>query len=461
MNDDIKKTDGTSAESPDQGGSLSFLKKKLPSKLFPYMTVGTLLGIAIAAFVIGLAIALSAIKWREPITPTYAGGYSGGSLGCYLDDGAFTDITTVVDADWVIGKVGSVNKAALEKPGIKDALNKVIETSKASGVNPAILISFWGAEQSFGNPDKAFGCYVNGKADIGIENSTLCALEETIKPLLKKDYYPTQVTIDGKSFTIITRDEKDPSYQKGRPTYEGQIKTYSNPADANLWDRLLYNYVAPTQTTYNNFKYTTDKSNARIQILKKIVPDEVVCRNAEDGSFAFPEWGFKQEDKKWKDYPYNKPTGCKGDLSATIGSSGCGPTSLAMVLKKYGIDTTPPQVVRDILGMNGRACTGTSYSALEGIPEKYGLTTSTVYNWSVAKAALESGKTVITSMKSSSYAEDPSRKSGGHIIVLMGINEQGDILVNDPYRNYTKTTDAVIEKASKGIFIIVGPKSST
>ena len=59
-------------------------------------------------------------------------------------------------------------------------------------------------------------------------------------------------------------------------------------------------------------------------------------------------------------------------------------------------------------------------------------------DWDLVKAALENGQVVVSLQRAGRFT------SGGHFIVLTGINEEGRIMVNDPNgRNWTKNQEMI------------------
>ena len=380
---------------PAQGGDFSsFMKKKIPSKLFPYMTVAGLIGIIIGAFVIGFAIAWSFIKWREPITPTYAGGYSGGSLGCYLDDNVFTDRTTALygndpttdagltaAAEAVISKVGDINSTTLSQPKNKSDLKYVIQKSYEANINPAILISFWAGESGFKDSGKALGCALGDTGTTAdFESQARCAIT------------PVKQAINNES----------PYDAAGKP-----------PGDknANTWDRLLSNYAMdPMQQRYTDFKYTTTESDARITILKQLVPDQVVCRStgAIDGILAVP--GLSQKAPEWHD--------------ASIFSGGCFLTSIAMVDNYFHGKKTPVDIKRS------RIESGKELASKEGylynndtftVAENFSINPSELFPAKRIRDDLAKNQPVI--MRFKQYGGDYNE---GHYVVIVGISKDKD-----------------------------------
>ena len=131
---------------------------------------------------------------------------------------------------------------------------------------------------------------------------------------------------------------------------------------------------------------------------------------------------FLQYDKRWSGFSYGK--------SGTIQSSGCGPTSLAMIIVGLTGDTTVnPKVVADWSVQNGHRVegVGSAWSLMTQGGAHWGLKVDTIAVSSAEiSAALRQGKPVIMSMTAGHFT------NGGHFIVLRGITESGKILVNDP-----------------------------
>ncbi|MGB9613852.1 MAG: hypothetical protein ACPL4K_06765, partial [Candidatus Margulisiibacteriota bacterium] len=197
------------------------------------------LGCCFFALIIWLAVEIGIVK-GIPLENCAPG--NGASGGCFLKNEAFTDTQSISNADDVLNKLK--NYPALQHQ--KDKVEKIIEESKKAGINPAILFAFWAGEQSFKRPEAAFGCGVYGGKNrfSGFESQIKCALNCIQKVI------------------------------NNQPPY-------NQPAEANLWNRLIYNYVdAGRQNLYHERGYASSEADdPRITILKKLVPDQVVCNN--------------------------------------------------------------------------------------------------------------------------------------------------------------------------------------
>ena len=131
---------------------------------------------------------------------------------------------------------------------------------------------------------------------------------------------------------------------------------------------------------------------------------------------------YSQLDERWKNLPYGP--------SDTIGSSGCGPTSLAMAVSSLSPQIIDPVQMCNWAYQNGYLCEGSgSYHSL--IPDgarHFGLTVDYAKANEPQKIvdALASGKLIIVILGPGHFTKS------GHFIVLRGVTSEGRILVADP-----------------------------
>lgn len=154
---------------------------------------------------------------------------------------------------------------------------------------------------------------------------------------------------------------------------------------------------------------------------------------------------FIQWDKRWGNYAYGK--------SGTIGSSGCGPTSLSMVVVGLTGDTTVnPKVVADWSAANGHRVegVGTAWSLFPAGAKKWGINCEELsVSSSQISQKLREGKIIIASMGKGHFTNN------GHFIVLRGITESGKILVNDPNSREKSNQEwsvSIIVNEAKGVW---------
>lgn len=137
---------------------------------------------------------------------------------------------------------------------------------------------------------------------------------------------------------------------------------------------------------------------------------------------------YLQWDSKWKNIKYSTHTSAQ-----TIGNSGCGPTSMAMIMATW-IDPKITPVEMCELAVKGGYRTydsGTSWGFYKYVFDKYNgfskyLATSSV---ETLKGALANGALAVCSMNSN---DNRFWTSGGHFIVAIGYDSEGYIYANDP-----------------------------
>ena len=131
---------------------------------------------------------------------------------------------------------------------------------------------------------------------------------------------------------------------------------------------------------------------------------------------------YNQTDSRWKNHPYTAP----GYPNATTGSSGCGPTCVAMVVSSTK-EVVRPDVMCDISKENGfRVSGGTAWGLFPYVAQRWGLETRSVKSSYEALQACKDGYFVVISCGAGLWT------TGGHYILAVGAN--GDnIEIYDPY----------------------------
>ncbi len=161
---------------------------------------------------------------------------------------------------------------------------------------------------------------------------------------------------------------------------------------------------------------------------------------------------YNQNDNPWKNMLYG--------TIRTIGASGCGPTSMAIVISTFTGQEITPEMTANwsynkgylVQGYdNGRPYAMSSHSLIPALATEYNLnSTGIAKNNNTAEKiyqALSSGKLVVAIMGPGHFT------SGGHFIVLRGVTESGKILVADcasRQRTNQEWDIEIIIKESKG-----------
>lgn len=144
--------------------------------------------------------------------------------------------------------------------------------------------------------------------------------------------------------------------------------------------------------------------------------------NVEVGKYAGLTY-YSQIDSRWS----NKMYSSVGDSSQTIGTSGCGPTSSAMVVSSIKGTITPDTMASLYTQYGYRSANqGTYWSAFKWTADVFNIGYSECYRLDDAVAKLKDNHNIIVSCNQGLFTY------GGHFIVLTGI--EGDyIKVYDPY----------------------------
>ena len=132
--------------------------------------------------------------------------------------------------------------------------------------------------------------------------------------------------------------------------------------------------------------------------------------------------------------------------ATTYREAGCGPTSMAMVMKSYGVTPNTPNTVGDWAVAHGhRTANNGTYAALfPNLAKAAGLQANAV-NATQAYTALQNNIPVIGN-------------TGGHYVVFTGVNGQG-VVINDPYHidRTNKIWDKSLLTSSSSLYSIAGP----
>ena len=132
---------------------------------------------------------------------------------------------------------------------------------------------------------------------------------------------------------------------------------------------------------------------------------------------------YSQIDSRWRYHQYSSI----GDSSQTIGTSGCGPTSAAMIVTATRGAITPDQI-GDLFVQYGyrSASNGTYWSAFRAVADEFNIGYTETSDIQRALQLLESNNYVVVSVGNGLFT------TGGHFIVLTELNGN-TITVYDPY----------------------------
>lgn len=240
------------------------------------------------------------------------------------------------------------------------------------------------------------------------------------------NHSPTEQVKEGKEYKV--KEKKVITFCESISTYAEKVVE----VDEEIVKKKYYlsNKVLSLDQVANLY-FEDDEQLKQMFLLSYELYLEFITTNPNDGSQAppsYPNTGmmiphYFQTD--YKNIPY-------GD--GTISSSGCAPTSLAMVLSYLTKKTITPITVVEFTGDKYYVPgVGSSWDIFSACANNWGVSCSSIgKNRQAVIDALESGRPVIASMGPGTFTK------GGHLIVLRGVTD-GCFLVNDPNRgNYNK-----------------------
>lgn len=133
-----------------------------------------------------------------------------------------------------------------------------------------------------------------------------------------------------------------------------------------------------------------------------------------------------QWDDRWADKPYRYSNGG----SNTIASSGCGPTSFAMIARWYGIELLPPEAC-DFAAESGFHISGaTAYGFFAAAAEHWSFSMEHSTSKESVLEALRKGYPVIASHGPGMFTNNE------HFIVYAKLVDGDGLIVNDPNQGY-------------------------
>lgn len=164
-----------------------------------------------------------------------------------------------------------------------------------------------------------------------------------------------------------------------------------------------------------------------------------------DGSIpnSMNGWAYyKQGDARWN-------SGSIG--GTTVERAGCGPTSHAMMLTTmFGKQITPDTMTKYALSKGGWSSSGMGWNLPSIVAKDFGLKVNTLTGGKSdaalahIKQEIKAGRPVIMSGRGKSNDLNTPFTTGGHIVLGVGVDGNGNIIINDPRDpKYTKAyTDA-------------------
>ena len=137
---------------------------------------------------------------------------------------------------------------------------------------------------------------------------------------------------------------------------------------------------------------------------------------------------WRQGDDRWRGESYG---------TGTIGATGCGPTSASMLISSVTDTIITPKQAADWSVAHGYRVpgVGTSWGFFPAFGKEYGVNLTPTTDQNALQEALRSGRPAILS----GQGGQPFTK-GGHLIMAVGMDSNGKIIINDPVSKERSTT---------------------
>ncbi len=199
------------------------------------------------------------------------------------------------------------------------------------------------------------------------------------------------------SFEILQSSEGFESSTENGGSQDVEISEY----DENSKEAEKSEYNESSEETYSSS-------------VSEEFPDDVILLDDGEKPFVY----FQQDAPKWNNLPYG---------TDKIGSHGCGPVNLAMVISTLTNKVIYPDEAANWSYKNGywSKGVGTAHALMTAMPRAYGVSVSTINegNWTAVNKALKEGKYIITRVKSGIFA------TNNHFLTIRGITADGKYLI--------------------------------
>lgn len=202
---------------------------------------------------------------------------------------------------------------------------------------------------------------------------------------------------------------------------ESEIQTYEM-SEKDIAELPTTEIVEQTEEQENAQEQEVEDEGFELQGEIAYEGDRTNTWNVELGDYIGLTY-YNQTDSRWRNHMYSSV----GDSSQTIGTSGCGPTSAAMIVTATKGAITPDEM-GDLFVQYGyrSASNGTYWSAFRAVADEFNIGYTETSDIQRALQLLQSNNYVVVSVGNGLFT------NGGHFIVLTELN--GDtITVYDPY----------------------------
>lgn len=249
----------------------------------------------------------------------------------------------------------------------------------------------------FGGKREEKKAQAKAEAKISEEQAKAEKKQKKIKEVLKEDAYGKQLKAVYKKYPeteklLLNRDEYP----------DWLVEYYVNHPEAVEWVLAYPEYMAKPAEEIENFA---------------LKPVDLKNHLVQENIPVYFQW-----DLDWGYASYG---------NGMVAVEGCGPTCLAMVATGLTGDTSlTPKKIAELSESSGYYAEGfgTDWMLMSEGAAQLGITSNQIQSWSVDTllAELNAGHPIISSMGPGDFTTQ------GHFVVLVGVSDDGKIILNDP-----------------------------
>ena len=218
---------------------------------------------------------------------------------------------------------------------------------------------------------------------------------------------------------------------------------------------LSYGAIVTVESSSNGWAKIGSNQYVSMQYLKPVESGSRIAASYKPTSNLYNRPIYlMQTDSRWKNVMYS----AINDRSQTIGSSGCGPTSVSMIINQWLDGNYTPITACSYAAAAGYRTSnnGTAWGMFKAIAVKYGLKFLQTSYGATAKQFMDEnpGALVVCSMSKGNWT------TGGHFILMYNCDVT-NVYINDPASTRStrqKNTFALLKSQCRQYFCFAKPK---
>ena len=412
-----------------------------------------------------------------------AGLYSGGDISGAASTGTSSGSVETVDAMGVFGKMGQIGQNMMasifngkqvdlfaSSSGTTDSSGGTVDISNMSDVKKAVWSFFTGKGYS---KEATAGIMGNMQAESGINPSVIqgngrgpaAGIAQWENYNKKSDRWADMAAYaksKGKEWTDLQSQLEfiDMELAGNAPRDNYTATLLKKKVGGIEGFKALTDVGKATDVFESSFERAGIRAiNKRIGFANKIYSEMGSAgmgpATATSAQAAPTDGSIPNSLNGWAYYKQGDPRWNNGSIGgSTVAKAGCGPTSHAMMLTTmFGKNITPDTMTKYGLSKGAWSASGMGWNMPTTVAKDFGLKISNTISGksdsalSQVKQEIKAGRPVIMSGRGQSNNIETPFTTGGHIVLAVGVDGNGNIIINDP--RDPKYTKAYTDKGLK------------